>query len=81
LHHPERLARLLLALALVYIWLLLWGAYAVAADQNRLVGNLRQPVLSLFQTGFRLVNRLRDWGRLSQFQWHLAVLTYNEWGG
>ena len=25
LQHPERLARLLLALALVYIWLLLWG--------------------------------------------------------
>ena len=36
LHHAERLARLLLALALVYIWLLLWGAYAVATGQNRL---------------------------------------------
>jgi hypothetical protein len=79
LQHPERLARLLLALALVYIWLLLWGAYAVATGQNRLVDNLRRPMLSLFQTGWRLVNRLRDWGRLSQFQWHLAVLTYDEY--
>jgi hypothetical protein len=78
LQHPERLARLLLALALVYIWLLLWGAYAIATGQNRLVDNLRRPVLSLFQTGLRLVNRLRDWGRLSQFQWHLAVLTYDQ---
>jgi hypothetical protein len=78
LHHPERLARLLLALALVYTWLLLWGAYAITTGQNRLVDNLRRPVLSLFQTGLRLVNRLRDWGRLSQFQWHLAVLTYDE---
>jgi hypothetical protein len=65
------------ALALVYIWLLLWGAYAVATGQNRLVDNLRWPVLSLFQTGFRLVNRLQDWGRLSQFQWHLAILEYD----
>ncbi|HZA24339.1 MAG TPA: IS4 family transposase [Dehalococcoidia bacterium] len=78
LQHPERLARLLLALALVYIWLLLWGAYAITTGQNRLVDNLRRPMLSLFQTGLRLVNRLRDWGRLSQFQWHLAVLTYDE---
>lgn len=78
LQHRERLARLLLALALVYIWLLLWGAYAVATGQNRLVDNLRRPVLSLFQTGFRLVNRLQDWGRLSQFQWHLAVLEYDK---
>ena len=56
LQHRERLARLLLALALVYIWLLLWGAYAVATGQNR----------------------LWDWGRLSQFQWHLAVLEYDK---
>ena len=79
LQHPERLARLLVALALVYIWLLLWGAYAVATGQNHLVDNLRRPMLSLFQTGLRLVNRLRNWGRLSQFQWHLAVLTYDEY--
>jgi hypothetical protein len=58
--------------------LLLWGAHGVATGQNRLVDNLRRRVLSLFQIGLRLVNRLRDWGRLSQFQWHLAVLTYNE---
>lgn len=77
LQHPERLARLLLALALVYIWLLLWGAYAITTGQNRLVDTLRRPVLSLFQTGLRLVNRLRDWGRLSQFHWHLAVLGYD----
>jgi hypothetical protein len=78
LQHRDRLARLLLALALVYIWLMLWGAYAVATGQNRLVDNLRRPMLSLFQTGLRLVNRLRDWGRLWQFQWHLAVLIYEE---
>ncbi len=78
LQHRDRLARLLLALALVYIGLMLWGAYAVATGQNRLVDNLRRPMLSLFQTGLRLVNWLRDWGRLWQFQWHLAVLIYEE---
>jgi hypothetical protein len=76
LQHRDRLARLLLAL--VYVWLLLWGAHAVATGQNRLVNNLRRPLLSRFQTGLRLVNRLRDLGRLSQFQWHVATLTYDE---
>ena len=78
LRHRDRLARLLLALALVYVWLLLWGAYAITTGQNRLVDNLRRPMLSLFQTGLRLVNRLWDWGRLLQFQWHLTALTYDE---
>jgi hypothetical protein len=78
LQHQDRLARLLLALALVYVWLLLWGAHAVATGQNRLVDNLRRPMLSLFQTGLRLVNRLGDWGRLSQFEWHLHVLAYEQ---
>jgi hypothetical protein len=44
LQHPERLARLLLAL--VYIWLLLWGAYAVATGQNHLVDNLHRDQCS-----------------------------------
>jgi hypothetical protein len=78
LQHQDRLARLLLALALVYVWLLLWGAHAVATGQNRLVDNLRRPMLSLFQTGLRLVNRLGDRGRLSQFEWHLHVLAYEQ---
>jgi hypothetical protein len=73
--HADRLARLLLALALLYTWLLLWGAYVIATDQHRLVDNVRKPTLSLFQTGLRFVLRLWQRGQLRQFHWHLSMLT------
>jgi hypothetical protein len=70
----DRLARLLLALALVYTWLLLWGAYVIASGQQKLVDNVRRPTLSLFQTGLRFVMRLWQRSQLVKFHWHLAVL-------
>jgi hypothetical protein len=73
--HTDRLARLLLALALVYTWLLLWGAHVITTGQQKLVDNVRKPTLSLFQTGLRLVMRLWHRGQLVKFHWHLAVLT------
>jgi len=73
--HPDRLARLLLALALVYTWVLLWGAYVVASGQQKLVDNVRKPTLSLFQTGLRFVLRLWQQGQLLKFHWHLSMLT------
>ena len=74
LRHSDRLSRLLLALALVYTWVLLWGAYVIVSGDQKLVDNVRKPVLSLFQTGLRFINRLRDRGRLVRFRWHLSVL-------
>jgi hypothetical protein len=73
--HADRLARLLLALALVYTWLLLWGAYIIATGQQPLVDNVRKPTLSLFQTGLRFVLRLWQQGQLRKFHWHLSMLT------
>jgi hypothetical protein len=73
--HADRLERLLLALALVYTWLLLWGAYAIATGQQHLVDNVRKPTLSLFQTGLRFVMRLWHCGQLRKFHWHLSMLT------
>jgi len=73
--HADRLARLLLALALVYTWLLLWGAYVIATGQLKLVDNVRKPTLSLFQTGLRFVLRLWQRGQLRKFHWHLSMLT------
>src|SRR5215813_907104 len=73
--HADRLARLLLALALVYTWRLLWGAHVSATGQHKLVDNVRRPPLSLFQTGLRFVLRLWQRGQLVRFHWHLAVLT------
>src|SRR5215471_15290015 len=72
--HADRLERLLLALALVYTWLLLWGAHVIATGQQKLVDNVRHPTLSLFQTGLRFVMRLWQRGQLGKFNWHLAVL-------
>ena len=72
--HTDRLERLLLALALVYTWLLLWGAYVLARGQQQLVDNVRNPTLSLFQTGLRFIMRLWHQGQLVQFHWHLAML-------
>ena len=73
--HADRLARLLLALALVYTWLLLWGAYVIATGQQKLVDNVRKPTLSLFQTGLRFVLRLWQRGQLRKFHWHFSMLT------
>jgi hypothetical protein len=73
--HADRLARLLLALALVYTWLLLWGAYIIATGQQKLVDNVRKPTLSLFQTGLRFVLRLWQQRQLKKFHWHLSMLT------
>jgi hypothetical protein len=72
--HADRLERLLLALALVYTWLLLWGAYVITTGQQQFVDNVRNPTLSLFQTGLRFVLRLWQQGQLVKFRWHLAVL-------
>jgi hypothetical protein len=73
--HADRLARLLLALALVYTWLLLWGAYVIACGQQKLVDNVRKPTLSLLQTGLRFVMQLWHRGQLIRFHWHLSMLT------
>jgi hypothetical protein len=73
--HADRLARLLLALALVYTWLLLWGAYVIACGQQKLVDNVRKPTLSLLQTGLRFVMQLWHCGQLVRFHWHLSMLT------
>ena len=74
LRHSERLDRLLLALALVYTWLLLWGAYVIASGQQKLVDNVRRPTLSLLQTGLRFVLQLWYRGQLVRFHWHLSML-------
>jgi hypothetical protein len=73
LRQPDRLDRLLLALALLYTWLLLWGAYVLASGQQKLVDNVRRPTLSLLQTGLRFVLRLWHRGQLVGFHWYLSM--------
>jgi hypothetical protein len=63
-----------LLLALVYTWVLLWGAHVIATGQQRLVDTVRNPTLSVFQTELRFVMRLWQCGQRVKFLWHLAVL-------
>jgi len=49
--HADRLERLLLALELVYTWLLLWGAPVIATGQRQVVDNVRHPILRCFRPG------------------------------
>src|SRR5262249_34883891 len=72
--HADRLERLLLALALIYTWLLLWGAHVIATGQQKFIDTIHSPLLSLFQTGLRFVMRLWHQGQLAKFHWHLTVL-------
>jgi hypothetical protein len=74
LPQPERLDRLLLALARVDTWLRLWGAYVIASGQQKFVDNVRRPTLSLLQTGLRFVLQLWQCGQLLRFHWHLSML-------
>jgi hypothetical protein len=73
--HADRLERLLLALALIYTWLLLWGAHVIATGQQQLIDTVRRPTLSVFQTGLRFVMQLWHRGQLRRFHWHLSMLT------
>jgi hypothetical protein len=72
---PERLDRLLLALALVYPWVRLWGASVIANGQQKLGDKGPRPTLSLLQTGLRFVLQLGPRGQLLRFHWHLSRLT------
>jgi len=51
------------------------GAYVITTGQHKLVDNIRNPTLSVFQTGLRFVMRLWQQGQLRKFHWHLAMLT------
>ncbi len=55
LRHPERLERLLLALALIYTWVLLWRAQVIAAGYWKFADSVHRLTLSLTQTGVRFV--------------------------
>jgi hypothetical protein len=52
-----RLSRLTLAVALLYVWLISTGSKAVKNGQRHLVDRAERRDLSIFQIGFRLVER------------------------
>ena len=57
LRHPARLSRLVLALALLYIWLVLWGARLIKAGRRAWVDRSDRRDLSLFRIGLDTLHR------------------------
>jgi hypothetical protein len=57
LRHFLRLSRLTLAVALLYVWLVVSGARAIKNGQRQLVDRKDRRDLSVFQIGWRIVQR------------------------
>ncbi len=57
LRHVQRLSRLTLLVALIYLWLIFQGQRAVRQGQRHLVDRHDRRDLSLFQIGLRLIER------------------------
>jgi hypothetical protein len=58
LRHPERLARLLIAASLAYIWMIYLGVLALPDEVRRRIHRVHRCDLSLFQLGMAL---LEEW--------------------
>ena len=57
LRHFERLSRLTLAVAMVYVWLVIYGAEVVKRGQRRLVDRSDRRDHSLFRLGYNMLER------------------------
>jgi hypothetical protein len=57
LRHPDRLARLVLAVALLYVWLVLWGRRLIRAGCRAWVDRHNRRDLSLFRIGLDTLQR------------------------
>ena len=55
--HFERLSRLTLAVALLYLWLMVTGVHTIQNSLRRLVDRAERRDLSIFQIGLRLITR------------------------
>ena len=58
LRHPERVCRLMLAVALAYVWLCFLGSIALMTGLNKLVDRTDRRDRSLFTIGRRWLSRL-----------------------
>jgi len=58
LRHPERMARLILVVAVAYLWLMYLGTLALLGGLQRLVDRKRRRDCSLFTIGYEWLRRL-----------------------
>jgi hypothetical protein len=60
LSDPQRLAHLMLAACLAYVWIVYLGAWAMHTGLHQIVHRTDRCDLSLFQLGFRTLDYLMD---------------------
>jgi len=60
LSDPARIARLMLAACLAYLWIVYLGALAMETGFNRTIHRTERCDLSLFQLGFKVLDYLMD---------------------
>jgi Transposase DDE domain len=58
--YPARLARLMLAACLAYVWIVCLGALAMETGLHRIIHRTDRCDLSLFQLGFRVLDYIMD---------------------
>jgi hypothetical protein len=63
LSDPARLARLLIAACLAYLWIIYLGVTAIRQCQTDLIDRSDRSDLSLFQMGLRWLTHLLKWGK------------------
>lgn len=68
LRHFLRLSRLMLAIALLYVWLVAFGSYTVKRGQRTLVDRKDKRTLSLFRIGFDRLERCLVNGEAFKFR-------------
>ena len=57
LRHFQRLSRLTMAVALLYVWLVTSGSQAIKAGKRSLVDRKRRRDLSIFRIGLYIIDR------------------------
>jgi hypothetical protein len=60
---PKRLAKLMLAACLAYLWIVYLGVQAISQNLHAVVHRTDRCDLSLFQLGLRLLDHLLDFGK------------------
>ena len=69
LHNFVRLSRLTLAVALLYVWLIPMGTHVIRDGLRHLVDRKDRRDLSLFQIGWRIIERLFVNASPIRFSW------------
>jgi hypothetical protein len=73
LEDPQRLSRLLIALCLAYIWLVYLGVLCKAEGWQSIIHRKSRCDLSLFQLGFRLLDRFMNEGFSIPVQFYVII--------